>query len=387
MERYLIINLGSSSKKYTFFESSSKSLEVHFEHYNKEFSVLFKQDSTTRRPILNIDYTHSLAYLLNYLQKEISAVGIRVVAPGSFFTQSQLITEEFLQILRATQERASLHITPLLFELKEIKKHLPNICIIGASDSAFHTTLPFHSKIYALPREVTESLDIYRFGYHGLSLQSTVRTTQQLLGFLPPRIIVCHLGSGSSITAIKEGQSIDTSMGFTPLEGLPMQTRIGMLDPGALPYLAQHLSLTVQEYVTFFSSQCGLLGISTRTGDMRSLLALEAQGDLYAQQAINFYVYAVQKYIGAYIVVLGGLDLLIFTGGIGEHAASLRSRICQKLTLLGIQINEDKNNEHSSFIENMHSITKIAVLTTNESLEIALEVKRILSMKNRSSDK
>ncbi len=376
MERYLIINLGSSSKRYTLFENTTKQLEVHFEHSYKGFFVSIKKQSTTT--ISENEYAHSLAYLLNHMPKDIAAVGIRVVAPGTFFTQTCIVTELFLQTLFMLKDRAPLHIEPLLFELTELKKYLPAVPLIGASDSAFHRTLPLHSKIYALPREVTERLDLYRFGYHGLSVQSVLRTAQKLLGHLPARILVCHLGSGSSITAIKDGQSIDTSMGFTPLEGLPMQTRIGMLDIAAVPYLTHYLSLSVEESTPFFSNQCGLLGISTQTGDMRLLLELEEKGDRHAQEAISFFVYAVQKYIGAYTVALGGLDLLIFTGGIGEHAIPIRSRICQKLALLGIQIDESKNSTHNSFIEDKHSATKIAVLTTDESTEIALEIKRML---------
>ena len=387
-KNYLIINIGSTSKRYALFNNTTALLTLHFTQEDAQYTVT-STNTHNQRTLTSIsqqEYNHSIAYVLKYLKTAgytaITACGIRIVAPTSYFSKTQLITKEYVTRLGAIQNILPLHIQPLYQEIIMVSGILPHVSMVAVSDSTFHTTIPDQARTYGLPIDITQELELYRFGYHGISLQSVVRTLGNTLGFVPARMIICHLGGGASITAVHDGKSIDTSMGFTPLEGVPMATRSGSLDPSIPLYIAQKYSLSLDQLNSYLNTQCGLLGLSGITSDIKTLVALAKTGVTSAQRALDIYIYAIKKYIGAYAAALGSLDMLIFTGTVGERSAILRSRICNQLTLLGITIDEEKNTmlEHTTdgYIHHHESSTHIGVIISREMQEIALCTKNFL---------
>lgn len=422
MKKYLIINLGSASKKYSLYEDEREVFRAHFEMEDSDFVVTESVGAAHEKTkISQEEYNNSGKRLLDVLVSkniikdagEIAALGFRVVAPGEYFVKVQRIDAKYRDKLKEAYEMAPLHISAVLKGIEEFMNLLPNTSMIGVSDSAFHSTIPEMARLYALPIEDGRKYGIYRYGYHGISVASVLNTAKEMLGSpphlsdannqsdidmekckisnlpfqspeskcggnLPPRVIVCHLGSGSSITAVKDGKSIDTSMGFTPLEGVVMATRTGDIDPGALLYLGKKLNLSFDEMDEYLNHKCGLLGLSGKESGVRELIELEKQGDENAKTALAVWAYRVKKYIGAYTAALGGLDLLIFTATIGERSFIMRERICDGLGNLGIAIDKEKNNQlnggKSGFIENGALPVKVAVITTDEMKQIAREI-------------
>lgn len=315
----LTANIGSASRKYALFDGTKEILRAHFEldnpDYKKANEVFIKKAK-------------------NY--GEIYAVGIRVVAPGAYFQEHKKITDEFLAKLTKAQEFAPLHITSTLKEIHELRALLPNIPFYCASDSAFHKTLPAVASTYALPAELVEKFELHRFGYHGLSLESVVKQLSEKSKKLPEKIVVCHLGSGSSITALKNGKSVDTSMGFSPLEGLVMATRSGSVDPSVILLLAEKSGLTPSELEKKLNTESGLLAVGG-SNDIRELLKMGKNGNANAKLALDLFAYRVRQYIGSYSATLGGIDALVFTGTIGERSEPMRERILQGLDFLHIQ--------------------------------------------------
>ncbi|MBI5421289.1 MAG: acetate/propionate family kinase [Parcubacteria group bacterium] len=377
----LVINIGSASKKYALYSGEKELGNYHFEKEDGAFIVTESyHDITEKISLEENNYTNSTAFIIERLKTKnagvtIDQIGIRVVAPGTYFHTTQPITKEYIKKLKEALIMAPLHIAPTLKEIELLPSLFSDIPIIAVSDSAFHATMTESAQFYALPIEAIKKYDLYRFGYHGISMQSIVRTLQETLNPLPPKIIICHLGSGASITAVKDGKSYDTSMGFTPLEGLPMGTRVGNIDPGAIIHLAKLLNLSPDELDMYLNTQCGLHGLSGNSADVRELIALEQKGDTNAKRTLDYFSYHVKKYIGAYISALNGLDLLVFTAGIGERSLIMRERIVSNLDGLGIIMNKEKNDavskDHISFIEDITSKVKIAVIKTNEMKEIA----------------
>ncbi len=387
VEKILAVNIGSASKKYSVFEGEDEIAKFHFETEDDGFVVNIEFEGFKEEMRISEDeYDAALNYLLKFLkdkklintEKEIIKIGVRIVAPGRYFKENKLINKDYLKNLEKVKIRAPLHIGPTLKEIKKLKKIFKNIKIFGISDSAFHKDLSELAKNYALSNDIAAKYGIYRYGYHGISAQSVLIKIKELLGCLPEKIIICHLGSGSSIHAIKNGRSFDTSMGFTPLEGLPMATRIGNIDAGAVIYLAKKTG--VEKLDSYFNTKCGLLGISDRTGDIRELLELERQGDSAAKLALELFIYNIKKYIGAYAAAMNGLDLLVFTATIGERSFIIRSRICQNLDFLGIKLDRVKNNNcisKDAIISAKNSKVKIMVIRTNEMAIIFKEVAKI----------
>lgn len=406
MNKILIVNTGSASKKYALYSESTELCQIRLEKeknpstwfdtaHHKSFRINkyiaeFKVDQIKDKiSISPKTYDASISFLLGLLKskgllndkKDISAVGIRVVAPGEDFNSPNFIDKKYLDKLEKAKEVAPLHIIPLLSEIKQLQKNLKGIPMIGISDSAFYANMPQHSKIYGLPKKITSKLEIYRYGYHGISMQSALSKIGKLINEIPKKIIICHLGSGASISAIKDGKPFDTSMGFTPLEGLIMATRVGNIDAGALIYLSKKLKIGFDRLEKTLNTESGLLGISGKSADMRELLELEKTGDKEAKIAIEIFVYQIKKYIGSYAAVMNGLDLLVFTGTIGERSYIIRKRICANLESLNIQINSQENNvnfEQDGFIGG--GKTKIAVITANEIAEMAKETVGLLKL-------
>src|SRR3989338_7215976 len=384
-----VINTGSASKKYALYRGDKRMFFAHFETEGAGFIATIDCGGSVLRVISQDDFNNSLEYVLKELagsasltdpQKQISAIGFRIVAPGDYFTKHRLIDDEYLKELNDERDNAPLHIVPMLDELAEVRRLLKGIKIVGVSDSVFHSTLPALAYTYGIPHEMAEKFGVRKFGYHGSSFASVARKVEAMSGGMPARMIVCHLGSGSSITAIKDGKSIDTSMGFSPLEGVPMRTRVGYIDPGAVIRLGESLKCGFEELERFLYTKSGLLGISGKSNDTRDLLALEQQGDVRAKLALDVFVYRIQKYIGAYFAILGGLDLLVFSATIGERAPLIRERICRNLGALGIILNTDKNEAMSSrdgFIHKEESIAQVSVVITDEMGEIARETRNV----------
>ena len=384
-----VINTGSASKKYALYRGDKRMFFAHFETEGAGFIATIDCGGSVLRVISQDDFNNSLEYVLKELagsasltdpQKQISAIGFRIVAPGDYFTKHRLIDDEYLKELNDERDNAPLHIVPMLDELAEGRRLLKGIKIVAVSDSVSHSTLPALAYTYGIPHEMAEKFGVRKFGYHGSSFASVARKVEAMSGGMPARMIVCHLGSGSSITAIKDGKSIDTSMGFSPLEGVPMRTRVGDIDPGAVIRLGDALKCGFEELERFLYTQRGLLGISGKSNDTRDLLALEQQGDVRAKLALDVFVYRIQKYIGAYFAILGGLDLLVFSATLGERSPIIRERICRNLGALGIILNMDKNEamlSRDGFIHKEESIAQVSVVITDEMGEIARETRNV----------
>jgi acetate kinase len=253
--------------------------------------------------------------------------------------------------------------------------------VIGVSYSVFHKTMPEMTRYYALPIEISRKYQVYKYGYHGLSVQSVISRLSTRYGYLPDKVIVCHLGGGASVTAVMKGQSLDNSMGFTPVDGLVMATRVGNIDPGAVLYLSDKLGKRDGEMLDYFNHECGLLGLSNgKSDDIRELLKFEKMGDHSSHLALDIYAYRVLKLIAQAAVVLGGVDALVFAGTVGERSFPMRERICLGLDFLGIKLDIDLNNITDGVetdISTPDSRARIAVAKTDEMREIVLETSRI----------
>lgn len=348
----LAVNTGSASKKYAIYDRDKEVFRAHLEWDGGGLMATFRfGEREEKRSVSEAEFSHGVELVLDRAEEagiisdraEIGRVGARIVAPGEYFYSHRLIGESFFRRLEEAMEEAPLHIAPITKELAEIREALPGADMIAVSDSEFHATLTPETRTYALPKEAAEKYGIYRYGYHGTSVRSALRGAEKLFGKVPGRVIVCHLGSGASLTAVRDGKSFDTTMGFTPLEGLVMGTRIGDIDPGALIYLGEKLGLSYGKLEEYLNKECGLLALSGKTADIRELLKLEADGDGSAKLALGVFVYRVRKYIGAYAAAMGGADALIFTATIGERSSILRERIVEGLDFLGFRVNKRKN--------------------------------------------
>jgi acetate kinase len=344
----LTANIGSASKKYTLFAGDARLLDVHLEHDGAGYiATIISPTGTSEEKITQEQFNQAAAFVLNHVknQPSLTAIGIRVVAPGGYFTHHRIVDDEYVSKLSQAQEFAPLHITATLAEIHELKKLFPAVPLIAASDSAFHTSIPEIAKRYALPESLVKTYELVRYGYHGLSVSSVINKLATLPGGIPSRTVICHLGSGSSITALLNGSSVDTSMGFSPLEGLPMTTRSGSVDPGVIILLTEKLDLTPRELEKKLNSESGLLGISELSADIRELIKAEESGNEKAKLALDIFAYHTRKYIGSYVAALGGIDALIFTGTIGERSAIMRERITSGLEYLKIKIASRTNNK------------------------------------------
>lgn len=391
-KKYLVVNLGSASKKYALYEGGT---ELFFAHYEKEGNNVIVTEGKNGVRIKSVitaqDYKGSVKRLLDLLvasrcisaTKDITAVGFRIVASGEYFNATKRIDEEYRAKLAQEYEIAPLHVATVSKGIEEVYALFPETPLIAVSDSAFHAGLPDYARTYALPVEDVKKLSLYRYGYHGISIRSVLHAIEELAGAVPSRIIVCHLGGGASVTAVKNGISVDTSMGFTPLEGLVMATRAGDIDSGALIYLARKLGLSLEALDEYLNHRCGLLGLSGgKESGVRELLELEKADDANAKLALAVFVYRIKKYIGAYTVALGGLDMLVFTATIGERSSIIRARVCEGLACIGVTINELKNNlitgATSDFIDDGRHPARVAVIRTNEMVQILKDMTKFL---------
>ena len=388
----LIVNTGSASKKYSFYHNDEKKYSAHFEKEGEK--IVVKEtilDREEKKEVSESDYPKASALVIESLinnklieeQADLQAIGIRIVAPGNYFLETKIIDDEYIVKAELTLEKVPLHLGPALEEIKNIKNiYGDSINIYGVSDSAYHKTIPQQNKLYSIPIEDSQRLEIYRFGYHGISCQSISNKVKEELGYVPEKMVVCHLGGGASISAIKEGKSINNTMGFTPLEGLTMATRVGDIDPGVVLYLSEKLNKNHNELEKYFNNQCGLLGLSGKSDDIRELLINEKNGDQNSTIALKVYVERVRENIAKMSANLGGIDLLVFAGTVGERSYILRERICKEMEYMGIELDLEKNdlNEGDNmYLSNDNSSCKIMIIKTDEMEEIVREVYSLLS--------
>ena len=389
--KILVLNCGSSSIKYQLVDMANDAdvlakglverigLEMgEFTHRPKD-----KDKHYVQTPIP--DHTKGIDLVLNALTdkahgviadlKEISACGHRVAHGGEYFKVSSLITEEAKNEIKKLCELAPLHNPASLEGILAIEKLLPGIKQAGVFDTSFHQTMPEEAFLYAIPYEYYEKNKIRRYGFHGTSHKFVAHKAAQLIGkdWNNQKIISCHLGNGASIAAVKNGKSIDTSMGFTPVEGLVMGTRCGDLDLGALIYIAEKENLDYKGMNNLINKKSGLAGISEISADMRDVEQAAEKGDKKAQNAFDAFVYRVKKYIGAYAAAMGGVDIILFTGGIGENGIKQREAVCEGLEFLGVDFDKAANNVRGEdkIITKQGSKVTAMVVTTNEELVIA----------------
>ncbi len=387
----LIVNTGSASKKYSFYEGEEKKYMAHFEKEGSSLIVTeFFSEKKEKRSVNKEDYPKSASLVIKSLvekriiekESDLMAIGIRIVAPGNFFLETKTINEEYIRRAEEALEKVPLHLGPALEEIKNLKNIFQDTKpIIGVSDSAFHKSMPEENRLYSIPIADSRQFEIYRFGYHGISNQSIVCQVKEILSYIPEKMIVCHLGGGASISAIKNGQSINNSMGFTPLEGLTMATRVGDIDPGVVLYLSGKLKKNHSELEHYFNNSCGLLGLSGKSDDIRELLVRESEGDNDSSLALKVYVTRVKENIAKMAASLGGVDLLVFAGTVGERSYILRSRICENMSYMGIKLDEENNNLNEGSRLNIGSDevkTKIMIIKTDEMEEIVKEVYKVI---------
>lgn len=311
----------------------------------------------------------------------LAAVGHRLVHGGPRYRNPQRVTAEFMSEIEKLTPLDPDHLPAAIGGIKLIAGKFPHLPQVACFDTAFHRSLPKMARMYALPRHLRDE-GIMRYGFHGLSYEYLMGELSALEPDLSSgRVIIAHLGSGASMAAIKHGKSIDTSMGFTPLEGLMMATRSGDIDPGALLYLENQGNMSAKELSDLLNKKSGLLGVSESSADMQALLEKSGE-DARAREAVDLFCYRAKKYIGAYAAALGGLDVLVFAGGIGEHAPAIRKRICEGLEFLGIKLDDATNGANSFVISGAESRVRVRVIETNEDLMIVRHVVSALGWTN-----
>src|SRR5680860_134475 len=379
----LVVNPGSASRKYALFKNGQEQASINFEF--EDTKVVGKVEFAGEKHSINYEDSNLNTvsrYILPLLREHkvindsdtLSAIGIRVVAPSDSFTKDRLLTDEVVAELAVLQQKAPLHITTELSEIKNLKNIFPDTPIIAVSDSEFHSTKPIWACHYGIDTALAEKFGIKRYGYHGVSVSSVVQKLQEA-GGLKPKTIVCHLGSGSSITAVLDGKSVDTTMGYSPLEGLVMASRSGNIDIAAALAIKRELQLDDDGLEQYLNEQSGLLGVSGSSNDIRQLLTSEEKGDEKAKLALDLFVYRVQQAIGQMAASLGGVDSLVFTATIGERSNIIRGRILEKLGYLGFEGDKDANEKtfEPSGITNIATASSkwILVVSTDEATEIA----------------
>ncbi len=398
--KILVLNCGSSSIKYQLFNMIDSNWDVMakggVEKVGLKGSFLKHEKETGEKVLLEgeiLDHQTGIDYILGVLNSEkhgcindlneIDAVGHRVVHGGEMFNSSVFITDEVIKKMEDCIDLAPLHNPPNLKGISAISSLLPDVPQVGVFDTAFHQTMPRHAYMYALPQALYKKYGIRRYGFHGTSHRYVSARACEVLGvdYGTQKIVSCHLGNGASVAAIKNGESVDTSMGFTPIEGLMMGTRCGDLDVGAVTYIMDKETIGTRSASTLFNKHSGMLGITGISSDMREVEEAAEKGDENARMAMDMYDYRIKKYIGSYAAAMGGIDILIFTGGIGENGDITRSGVCKGLGFLGVDINESKNKGlrgKEMDISTSESKVRVMVVPTNEELVIAQDTREIV---------
>ena len=396
--KILVLNCGSSSIKYKLFDMTTKEVLAQggIEKIGLVGSFLKLTLPNGEKKILEKDipeHTAGIEFILNTLVSpeygaiksldEINAVGHRMVHGGERFSESVLLNKEVLDAFIACNDLAPLHNPANLKGVNAVSAILPNVPQVGVFDTAFHQTMPDYAYMYAIPYELYEKYGVRRYGFHGTSHRYVSQRVCEFLGVDPKgkKIITCHIGNGGYISAIKDGKCIDTSMGLTPLEGLVMGTRSGDIDAGAVTFIMEKEGLNATGVSNLLNKKSGVLGVSGVSSDMRELEAAVAAGNPKAILAEKMYFYRIKKYIGAYAAALGGVDIILFTGGVGENQANCRSEVCEGLEFMGVKIDLEKNKVRGeeAIISADDSKVTVAVIPTDEELMIASDTLAILN--------
>ncbi|MHA2363009.1 MAG: acetate/propionate family kinase [Candidatus Hodarchaeales archaeon] len=397
----LTLNCGSSSVKYSLFDTKTQNmlakgivgrigLSNSYIHHNTQ-TMNFKRDIKCK------DHTKAIKYALDMIisplesggvlknLKNVEAVGHRVVHGGEKFIRSTLVNNEVEQVIEDLSELAPLHNPPNLQGIRAAKAHLPNVSHVAIFDTAFHQTMPDFAYRYAIPQEWYSEYKVRRYGFHGTSHYYVSQRAKELLNksVKNAKIITLHLGNGASVTAVKEGVSIDTSMGMTPLEGLIMGTRSGDIDPAVIFYMLRSKKMSPKEIDNTLNRESGLLGI-TNYQDVKDVVDLAKKGDTNAMLALKMATYRIRKYIGAYFMAMEGLDAIVFTAGIGENSSYFRELVLEGLDFFGVELDKKTNLEaiggsEERIISKKTSKIKVFVIPTNEELVMAQDVEKIVS--------
>ncbi|HUM50445.1 MAG TPA: acetate/propionate family kinase, partial [Chitinophagales bacterium] len=393
----LVINCGSSSIKADIIDTSTKksTFELDAERINTLPKIIINKNLVEYKGEIN--FKNILQFCLQNIKDDsmstsIVAIGHRVVHGGDDYQQPVLINEHVEKVIEDLCSLAPLHNPANLAGIQVAKEIFPSLPNVAVFDTAFHQTIPNRAKYYAIDKTVADSLKIKRYGFHGTSHKYVAEKASNFLqtDLKNLRIISCHLGNGASVCAIEYGRSVETSMGFTPLEGLVMGSRSGDIDAGIIFQLAKKENLSFEQIEELLNKKSGLTGLSGIGNDMRDIILQSENGNENCRLAIQVFTHRLTKYIGAYAAIMGGFDVLLFTGGIGENASEIRNRVCQKMNFLGIDLDDDKNKTEKLLDENEvinisdeTSRIKILAIKTNEELAIALETEKIIQEKNK----
>lgn len=393
----LVLNCGSSSVKYKLIEIKANKVlaEGGIEKIGlPDAFIKFKFGNEKIQQDLDInDHVGAIKSILDNLTskeygcikdfKEIDAVGHRVVHGGEKFNKSVLINDEVIAKIKECYGIAPLHNPVNMAGIDAINEVLPEVPQVGVFDTAFHQTMPAKSYMYALPYKYYAEDGVRRYGFHGTSHRYVSQRVCDFLGVEPKgkKIITCHVGNGGSITAVKDGKSVDTSMGLTPTEGLMMGTRCGDVDPGALIFLMDKHNLNSKDMLNMVNKESGLAGVSGVSSDMREITAAAKQGNEKAILSLEMYEQRITKYVGAFAAEMGGVDIIVFTGGVGEHQSSTRANVCNPLRFMGVEIDDaanDANNGDEGIISTQNSAVKVVVIPTDEEYMIAKDTEAII---------
>ncbi len=396
--KILVLNCGSSSIKYKLFDMTQKEVIAQggIERIGLKGSFLKLTLPNGEKKVLEKDipeHTIGVEFILKTLThaehgaiqslEDIDAVGHRMVHGGERFSESVLLNKEVLDAFAACNDLAPLHNPANLKGVNAVTAILPNVPQVGVFDTAFHQTMPDYAYLYAIPYELYEKYGIRRYGFHGTSHRYVSNRVCEYLGMEAKgmKLITCHIGNGGSISAIKDGKCVDTTMGLTPLEGLMMGTRSGDIDAGAVTYIMEKEGLNTTGVSNLLNKKSGVLGIFGVSSDMRELEDAVSKGDPKALLAEQMYFYRVKKYIGAYAAALGGVDVILFTGGVGENQSTFRAGVCEGLEYMGVKLDLEKNKirGEETIISTEESKVKVVVIPTDEEMLIASDTMEILN--------
>ena len=397
--KILVLNCGSSSIKYKLFDMTTKEVMAQggiekiglpgsflkFALPNGEKKILEKEIPEHTAGIeFILDTLVSTEYGAIQSLEEINAVGHRMVHGGERFSESVLLTQEVLDAFEACNDLAPLHNPANLKGVNAVTAILPNVPQVGVFDTAFHQTMPDYAYMYAVPYELYEKYGVRRYGFHGTSHRYVSQRVCQFLGIQAEgsKIITCHIGNGGSIAAVKDGKCVDTTMGLTPLEGLVMGTRSGDIDGGAVTFIMEKEGLDATGISNLLNKKSGVLGVSGVSSDMRELDAASQAGNPRAQLAEKMYYYRIKKYVGAYAAAMGGVDVILFTGGVGENQSQCREAVCDGLQFIGVELDKNMNNKmhgDEAVISTSESKVKVVVIPTDEEMMIASDTLAILN--------
>ena len=400
--KILVLNCGSSSIKYKLFDMDSNKviakggveklglpgsfLELKLPNGEKVLLEKEMPEHTAGVEFILENLVHPVHGAIKSLN-EIDAVGHRIVHGGEHFNKSVLLDQKMLEVIESCNDLAPLHNPANLKGVAAISKTMPNVPQVGVFDTAFHQTMPDYAYLYAIPYELYKKYGIRRYGFHGTSHRYVSKRVCEYLGIKPEgtKIITCHIGNGASIAAVKDGKCIDTSMGLTPLAGLMMGSRSGDIDPSAVTYLMQKTGMGPQEMADFLNKQSGVLGITGISSDMREIENADNEGNARAHLALQMYNYRIKKYIGAYAAAMNGVDIIVWTAGVGENQEGVRWDACSGLEYLGVKMDKERNHVRSKeqILSADDSKVKVVMIPTDEEIVIARDTRDLVEAQKK----